>query len=109
MASIPPEPRPEADSPLAEDADLLVTQARRCRDILKRLGEVQEASDERHDRIEFLAALEEASVPLRGLGPVVTVELSETGDGDAPVLRRIPELLYGIGNFIENMTKLVCI
>lgn len=92
----------EADSPLAEDADLLVTQARRCRDILKRLGEVQEASDERHDRIEFLAALEEASVPLRGLGPVVTVELSETGDGDAPVLRRIPELLYGIGNFIEN-------
>ncbi|WP_291843608.1 ActS/PrrB/RegB family redox-sensitive histidine kinase [Maricaulis sp.] len=92
----------EAGTPLSEDAELLVTQARRCRDILKRLGEVQEASDERHDRIEFAAALEEASVPLRGLGPVVTVELSDAGDGDPPVLRRIPELLYGIGNFIEN-------
>ncbi len=92
----------EAGSPLAEDADLLVTQARRCRDILKRLGEVQEASDARHDRVEFHAALVEASAPLQGLGPVVTVELAEAGSGDPPVLKRIPELLYGIGNFIEN-------
>ena len=33
---------------------------------------------------------------------MVTVELSGASDGEAPVLRRIPELLYGIGNFIEN-------
>lgn len=92
----------EAGTPLGEDAELLVTQARRCRDILKRLGEVQEASDARHDRIELLAALEEASAPLQGLGPVVTVQLGEGTDDRPPVLRRIPELLYGIGNFIEN-------
>ncbi|WP_339332614.1 ActS/PrrB/RegB family redox-sensitive histidine kinase [uncultured Maricaulis sp.] len=92
----------EAGTPLSEDAELLVTQARRCRDILKRLGEVQEASDARHDRIEFLAALEEASAPLRGLGPLVNVELADPADDDQPVLRRIPELIYGIGNFVEN-------
>lgn len=92
----------EAGTPLSEDAELLVTQARRCRDILKRLGEVQEASDVRHDRIEFLAALEEASAPLRGLGPLVNVELADPADDDQPVLRRIPELIYGIGNFVEN-------
>jgi two-component system sensor histidine kinase RegB len=91
-----------AGTALSEDAELLVTQARRCRDILKRLGEVQEASDERHDRIEMLAALEEASAPLRGLGPVVTVQLGDSAEGEAPILRRIPELLYGIGNFVEN-------
>lgn len=90
------------DEILREDAELLVTQARRCRDILKRLTAEKTASDERHDRIEFLAALEEAAAPLRGMGPMVDVHL-DGPDGDAePVLRRIPELLYGVGNFIEN-------
>jgi two-component system sensor histidine kinase RegB len=87
---------------LREDAELMVTQARRCRDILKRLGEVQSVSDIRHDRVELLAALEEAAAPLQGLGPVVDVSLSGQVSGDPPVLRRMPEVLYGIGNFIEN-------
>lgn len=88
---------------LREDAELMVTQARRCRDILKRLGQEQAATDERHDRVELAAALEEASGPLRGLGPMLDVVLaSPEGAGPAPVLRRMPELLYGIGNFVEN-------
>ncbi|WP_300551712.1 ActS/PrrB/RegB family redox-sensitive histidine kinase [Maricaulis sp.] len=90
---------------LREDAELLVTQARRCRDILKRLSQERTASDQRHDRVEFLAALEEAAAPLRGLGPMVDVHLEQPGSAAAtaePVLRRMPELLYGVGNFIEN-------
>ena len=90
---------------LKDDAELMVAQARRCRDILKRLGKDGEARDERHDRLEFLAALEEAAAPLRGLGPMVDVRLSpdaDEGGGPAPVLRRQAELLYGLGNFIEN-------
>ncbi|MEC9249929.1 MAG: ActS/PrrB/RegB family redox-sensitive histidine kinase [Pseudomonadota bacterium] len=90
------------DEILREDAELLVTQARRCRDILKRLTAEKTASDERHDRIEFLAALEEAAAPLRGMGPMVDVHLDGPENTTEPVLRRIPELLYGIGNFIEN-------
>jgi two-component system sensor histidine kinase RegB len=81
----------------------MVTQARRCRDILKRLSQEQSVTDERHDRVEFLAALEEASAPLRGLGPMLDVTLAEAGVmGAAPMLRRMPEMLYAIGNFVEN-------
>lgn len=90
------------DEILREDAELLVTQARRCRDILKRLTAEKTASDERHDRVELLAALEEAAAPLRGMGPMVDVHLQGPENTAEPVLRRIPELLYGIGNFIEN-------
>ena len=87
---------------LREDAELMVAQARRCRDILKRLSQERAVSDIRHDRVEFLAALEEASVPLRGLGPMIEVRLDEHPGSEPPVLRRMPEILYGIGNFIEN-------
>lgn len=90
------------DEILKEDAELLVTQARRCRDILKRLTAEKTSSDQRHDRVEFLAALEEAAAPLRGMGPMVDVHLDGPEDEPEPVLRRIPELLYGVGNFIEN-------
>ena len=92
------------DEILREDAELMVAQARRCRDILKKLSREQSVSDERHDRVEFLAALEEAAAPLRGLGPVVDVHITPAAPGDdtAPVLTRQAELLYGLGNFIEN-------
>jgi len=88
---------------LREDAELMVTQARRCRDILKRLSQEQAVTDERHDRVDLLAALEEASTPLRGLGPMLDVTMVEAeGMGPAPILRRMPEMLYAIGNFVEN-------
>lgn len=93
------------DEILSEDAELLVTQARRCRDILSKLSRDQSVTDERHDRIEFSAALEEAAAPLRGLGPMLDVKVTRDGnDGEdaEPVLRRQAELLYGLGNFIEN-------
>lgn len=93
------------DEVLGEDAELLVTQARRCRDILSKLSREQSVSDERHDRVAFEAALEEAATPLRGLGPMIDVHISRDGhDGEdlEPVLQRQAELLYGIGNFIEN-------
>ncbi|MDG1418172.1 MAG: ActS/PrrB/RegB family redox-sensitive histidine kinase [Maricaulis sp.] len=95
----------KSDNPMHEDAELMVAQARRCRDILKRLSEGGEARDERHDRVELLAALEEAAAPLQGLGPVIDIRLSDAcvDDGSPmPVLRRQAEFFYGLGNFIEN-------
>jgi two-component system sensor histidine kinase RegB len=95
----------KSDEVLKEDAELLVSQARRCRDILKNLSAAGEKRDERHDRLEFLAALEEAAAPLRGLGPLVETKLRPPPgerEDDAPMLNRRAELLYGIGNFVEN-------
>jgi len=93
------------DEVLREDAELLVTQARRCRDILKRLSQEKTASDERHDRVELIAAMEEAAAPLRGLGPMIDVHVKAPEGAvpaHEPVLQRMPEMLYGLGNFIEN-------
>jgi two-component system sensor histidine kinase RegB len=91
------------DEVLREDAELLVTQARRCRDILKKLSQDRSVSDERHDRVELHAALEEAAAPLQGLGPIIDIRLNNLTEQDEELmLRRMPELLYGLGNFIEN-------
>lgn len=95
------------DDLLKDDALLLVSQAERCRDILKRLSEQGEAGDAVHDRLSLHAALDEAAAPLRGLGPEIEVALTpppgEAGDG--PVLARQAELLYALGNFIENAVE----
>ena len=93
------------DSPLREDAELLVSQARRCRDILRNLSEARETRDARHDRLELVAVLDEISAPLRGLGCEIESRLLPPDGGselDAPILRRRAEMLYGLGNFIEN-------
>lgn len=86
-----------------EDAALLVSQAERCRDILKRLTRTQEARDQMHDRLSLGAALEEAAAPLAGLGAQIGIHLNALeGDRDPPVLQRRAEMLYAIGNFVEN-------
>ena len=86
-----------------EDAALLVSQAERCRVILKRLSRTQEASDRMHDRLTLRAALEEAAAPLKGLGAEIGIHLNALeGDPEPPVLQRRAELLYALGNFVEN-------
>ncbi|MBI1237500.1 MAG: ActS/PrrB/RegB family redox-sensitive histidine kinase [Alphaproteobacteria bacterium] len=88
---------------LKEDAELLVSQAKRCRDILQRLSAQREAHDKMHDRMAFRDALDEVCAPLRGLGTSIT--LRADGDGTAPYLARQPEFLYGLGNLVENAVE----
>ena len=91
------------DETLREDAELLVSQAQRCRDILKRLSQTQEASDQRHDRLGLREALEEAAAPLHDLGAEIVTHLDAPPDEpEIPVMRRRAEILYAVGNFIEN-------
>jgi len=95
--------RAAEDDPMREDAALIVSQAQRCREILQRLSQTQDASDEMHDRVGLREALEEAAAPLQGLGSILTVRLDPPADDpDAPVLKRRAEILYALGNFIEN-------
>ncbi|MGP1273804.1 MAG: ActS/PrrB/RegB family redox-sensitive histidine kinase [Caulobacterales bacterium] len=88
------------DPELQEDAALLVSQAERCRDILKRLSQAPSDTDQMHDRIAVADLLDEAAAPLKGLGADIAITV--TGEGPAPVLRRSPELIYALGNFVEN-------
>ncbi len=87
---------------LEEDARLLVSQAQRCRDILGRLSNRGEAGDLMMDRIAIELMLKEAAEPFvdRRHGPAVIFEM--LGGDAAPVLRRRPEIIYGLRNIIEN-------
>ncbi len=88
-------------SELREDAMLLVSQAERCRDLLRQLARKGEEGDEVHARLALRDLLAEVAEPLRGLGPEIVIEI-EADRGDAPPLRRAPEMLYAIGNYVEN-------
>ncbi|MGJ3231801.1 MAG: ActS/PrrB/RegB family redox-sensitive histidine kinase [Oceanicaulis sp.] len=95
--------REAKDDLMREDAALIVSQAQRCREILQRLSQTQDASDEMHDRVGLREALEEAAAPLQGLGALIRVSLEPpAGEPQAPVLQRRAEILYAVGNFIEN-------
>ncbi|MEO1038594.1 MAG: ActS/PrrB/RegB family redox-sensitive histidine kinase [Pseudomonadota bacterium] len=95
--------RSVSDEVLREDVELLVSQAQRCREILKRLSQTQEASDQRHDRLSLREAMEEASAPLRDLGTEISVHLDAPPDEpETPVMLRRAEIVYAVGNFIEN-------
>lgn len=95
--------RAATDDPSREDADLIVSQAKRCREILQRLSQNHEASDQMHDRVGLREAMDEAAAPLHGLDAEIQVLLRPGPEGgQAPVLKRKAELIYALGNFIEN-------
>ncbi len=94
----------ENDELLGEDAALLVEQVKRCREILGRLSQHGEAGDAIHDRVDVGGLLKESAAPFleKPDGPDIRIE-SESGDGaPEPMLRRQPEIVYGLRNFIEN-------
>lgn len=93
-----------AGSELADDATLLVQQAKRCRDILQQLTRRGDKGDEVHARITLRALLEEVAEPLKGLGRElrIVVKPADGGDVHPPSLRRAPEMLYAVGNYAEN-------
>jgi two-component system sensor histidine kinase RegB len=89
--------------PMREDALLLVSQAQRCRDILKRLAETPEASDVVHERLSLLQFLREVVEPYDKPGEV-RVEAVVTGAPgvEAPDLWRQPEVLHAMTSIVEN-------
>ena len=95
--------REAADGPMADDAWLLVEQAQRCRDILKRLAETPERSDVVHERMSLLQLVREVVEPFAGSGDV-RVEAVVTGPPSvaAPDLWRRPEVLHAVAAFVEN-------
>lgn len=89
---------------LEEDAALLVSQAKRCRDILRRLSSHGDAGDVVHDRLNVEVLLEESAAPLLDLpeGSKIRIETTLEGERPLPPLRRRPEMIFGLRNFIEN-------
>lgn len=86
----------------AEDIDLLVSQAARCREILTRLAVPEQLSDETYAQVGFEAMLEDMVAPLRGSDVEIEVDAQASDRSSTPVFRRNPAISYGLGNLLEN-------
>jgi two-component system sensor histidine kinase RegB len=89
------------DNPLKEDADLLRSQAERCRQILQKLTSLSTESDDHLARLPLRALIDDVVRPHRDFGVAITVNYSGEPSRE-PVGRRNPGILYGLGNIIEN-------
>ena len=89
--------------PLKEDADLLIGQAERCRDILFRLTRAPETTDAVHQRMSLLQVVQESIAP-HARRPDVRVEAVVAGPhGEAaPEIWRLAEVLHALTAFVEN-------
>jgi two-component system sensor histidine kinase RegB len=87
---------------LKEDAELLVSQAERCREILRRLTEAPQTEDAMHARLGLLQFVNEVVEP--HLGGAVRVEgvLSGPPGAQAPEIRRMPEITHALTTLIDN-------
>jgi two-component system sensor histidine kinase RegB len=88
---------------LLEDAELISSQADRCRDILRSMGRV--GKDDLHLRnapIEIV--VREAAEPHRNRGKDVdfNVEPLDGGSLTQPNIQRRPEIIHGLRNLIQN-------
>ncbi len=87
-----------------EDAELMIAQAVRCREILARLTATPEAADDPvHERLSMEQLLHEVIEP-HGAGPVRVEAVVTGGPGPAPDVRRLPEIIHAMTNFVENAT-----
>ena len=86
-----------------EYAELLMSQAQRCREILARLTQTPGASDEVHERMSLLQLLQEVIEPHRDVKGV-RLEAIVTGapDTQKPGIKRMPEVIHAISSFVEN-------
>ncbi len=88
---------------LREDAALIRQQADRCRDILRDMGRA--GKDDLHLRQAPLSAvLREAAEPHVQRGKTIhfIAEPGEGGDDHQPAILRLPEVIHGLRNLIQN-------
>ena len=90
------------DDLLREDAELLLSQAERCREILRRLTEEPETDDAVHARMTLLQFANEVIEP--HLDTPIRVEAVVTGSPGVrpPEIRRMPEVLHAMTSLVAN-------
>jgi two-component system, sensor histidine kinase RegB len=84
-----------------DDVELIVSQTKRCREILQRLSSLSADGEEHMARLPLTSLVEEVVAPHRDFG----IKISSTGGpckGTEPVGRRNAGIVHGLGNLIEN-------
>ena len=95
------------DSPLAEDVELLRSQAQRCREILRTLTERSALGDPLHAYLPLSHLIDEAVEPFRVFEKEISVATGpspglEGKSAEEPVSERRPGVVYGLTNLVEN-------
>jgi len=90
------------DGPAAEDAALILQQAERCREILKRLSQQPEEADAAFAEVGLKALLEEVVEPHRGFDLAFEVSVRTASGEPVPLVRRLPEVVHGLSTLVEN-------
>lgn len=96
----------EAPTPHVKDeADLLIAQAERCREILRRLTAMPDkAADAVHEQLSLRQLVQEIIEPHTGTFSDVRIEAIVSGSDGAvpPCIRRLPELAHAFASFVDN-------
>ncbi len=92
---------PEGSS-LKEDAELLLQESARCREILTRLAsQPEDDGGAPFNRLPLSALVETAAGPYRREGVTVAIRRNSEA-ADEPEVGRSPELLHGLGMLVQN-------
>ena len=86
---------------LHDDVNLLISQAERCRDIMKRLTTLSADNEEHMKRLPLSSLIEEVTAPHREFGIAIEV-IERSPRADEPMGRRNAGIIYGLGNLVEN-------
>ena len=92
------------NSKLTKDVDLLISQTKRCSEILKKISQKQIIKDEFLSSISFEDLLEEIIKSFKESSEK-NIELNSDKDINKIDIKRNPELVYGLRNFIGNAVK----
>lgn len=93
----------EPGSDLADDVELIIEQAARCRAILAKLRNLGSDGGDPFAAVPLTDLLAEVASPHEGRGKAILFYY-ERAAGEPPVFQRSVGLLYGLGNLIENAT-----
>ena len=91
----------KGNAAVAEDIDLIVSQAKRCREILQRLTSLSAEGEEHLARLPLTSLIEEVSAPHRDF-EIEIISGAGRCDGPEPVGKRNAGIVHGLGNLIEN-------
>ncbi len=92
------------DKELSKDIDLLISQTKRCREILKQISKKQIEEDIFLSSIKFEDLLEEIISSFKETSSK-KISLSIQNDQNKIAIQRTPEIIFGLRNFIGNAVK----
>jgi len=92
------------DKEVSKDIDLLISQTKRCSEILKKISNKQIEEDSFLNLIKFDDLLEEIIISFKETSSK-KIDLLNNNDQNKINIQRTPEIIYGLRNFIGNAVK----